>query len=170
MKSSSKAPFTMKLFNDNNSNNSSNSSGGSNRFYSGWIVESWTTQMRQDVSMTLTPEKLDQLKDPIPIEDVITLIASIVSISSELMPVMEKMKSRSSLVNGNLCLYTDPALYHINIWNLLQNLYNEVENNYPELKDLFIETLKDAGNTCVSGDSHRLFWLYSTILNFEKTK
>ena len=128
-----------------------------NKAYRGWDVHSYTTAICEEGfipnawKQPVTRSTVDGIAHTLPAQSVRQVVA--------------KMINRSTVTtNGNL-YYTDPHLDGMNILALFVDTYwAVVKANDPSVTALWHETLRDAGQTCTQGDSHRLYSLYWALV------
>lgn len=125
--------------------------------YRGWDVHAHTMDMRaalRDWGRTF-PGGRKIMDETLPAEYIEkSVIDFIVERDATLKPVLQKMVGRTQKVNGRV-YYPDPDLGNINIWSVL-SLCVVLVKELPDLEALMLEMLRDAAQTCIQGDSHRL--------------
>jgi hypothetical protein len=125
--------------------------------YRGWDVHAHTSDIRMMLHEwgRIYPGGQKILQESLPkdyIDDAI--VNPIVRLDPSLRPVLQKMARRSQQTGGRV-FYADADLDGINIWSVL-SLCVLLIRDYPDLEGLMIEMLRDAAQTCIQGDSHRL--------------
>ncbi len=134
------------------------------RTYRGWDVHSYTGDRTRTLARwrAVYPRASAALDAPVDPADIHRMYQYILALDPALHPVLEKMRARTSRGAANApCavrgwFYADADLGGVNIWTVL-GIAVELAQRSEGLDGLLAETLRDAGTTCVQGDSHRLF-------------
>lgn len=136
--------------------------------YNGWDVHSYS----KDWAPILTanhPFLLERISS-LEFETTCTEIKTYYSKSVIVQSTLEKFKNRFKTENTKVEEkeveggYYDSDLGKVNCAKLLVETWKKIKQlKEDSLYQLFEETLNDINNTCVQGDSHRLFALYHVL-------
>jgi hypothetical protein len=126
--------------------------------YRGWDVHSYTPDIRSVTDIDF--RNLEPVNTRIEMDALFRDIASSVRDSRACSIFLNKLRRRVDL---NTMTYTDPQT-GIEILSLLKKLWVKVrECNDDSVFELFETTIRDAGTTCIQGDSHRLVSMYIAL-------
>jgi|SRR3989304_6544968 len=132
------------------------------KFYEGWDVHSWTNKIKEDIMLYFNETEIEHFKLALNTQLFDIIWVNILHLFPNLLPILKKFKTRSTDKNNEIS-YNDSQIFNINILQILYLVFNEIKDNC-NFYSLFNEILTDCAQTCVQGDSHRLIWLYITIL------
>ena len=124
-------------------------------FYKGWDVHSYTTNIQQCLSKY--PQLFQYKLVPKALRDLIVKEMKEKLKHPKVVMALDKMVQRGKCYSDG-CTYVDNQIQALNIYYLLLVCWR-IALIYRE-EALLKEMLIDAGNTCIQGDSHRLYMFF----------
>lgn len=127
-------------------------------WYKGYNVHSWSPLMKKLVieQYPKLPEETNSARSQFK-----AVASDIISKLPQLTPIVSKIESRLDITDGDIGGIYGAGLLVI-VWKQVKE-FNEAET-YKHFSD----TMLDIGNTCVQGDTHRLFETYIALRQSKK--
>lgn len=122
-------------------------------WYKGYNVHAWSPLMKKLVleQYPTLPAETNSARPRFK-----AAAADIINRLPQLAPIIAKIESRIDIVDGDIGGLYGAGLLVI-VWNQVKS-FNEAETYIH-----FSDTMLDVGNTCVQGDTHRLFETYIAL-------
>lgn len=125
--------------------------------YRGWDVHAYTPALMQRIQewRDANPVEAITWSRPMPQQTALALGDWYVEADPAAAPVFRKMASRTSLTESGW-FYGDADLGGINIWALYATARRIAIRPDNAMGELLAELVRDAAQTCIQGDSHRI--------------